>query len=254
MTEPVPPILESDLQTYVDRQLPDDRSAQVEGYLAANPEEGEKVRFYRELNDALHTLFDPVLNEPVPLKLQPAGVWRMGLVKQCALILVSLTLGAAVGWTARGFFSKPLDIDGISWPRKAAMAHLVYSPERRHAVEVGAAEETHLVNWLSKRLGFALKIPHLSEKGYDLVGGRLLPGDQGPVAHFMYQNQTRQRLTLYVRTDIKGTPTTAFRFYEQGPVRVFYWLDGAVGYALSGRVHKDELLRVARVIYQELTS
>lgn len=254
MTEPVLPILEGEFHAYVDRQLPDDRTAQVEGYLAANPEEGEKVRFYRELNDALHTVFDPVLNEPVPQRLQPARIKGTSLVKQCALILVSLTLGAVVGWSARGFYYKPPVIDGISWPRKAAMAHLVYSPERRHAVEVWAAEERHLASWLSKRLGFALKVPNLSKEGYELVGGRLLPGDQGPVAHFMYQDRTRQRLTLYVRTDIKGTPTTAFRFYEQGQVRVFYWIDGPVGYALSGRVQKDELLRVARAIYQELTS
>ncbi len=254
MTEPVSPILKSELHAYVDRKLPDERSAQVEGYLAANPEEGETVRFYRKLNDALHTLFDPVLNEPVPQKLQPANAKRTSLVKQCALILVTLTIGAIVGWSARGFFYKAPGNAGFSWPRNAAMAHLIYSPERRHAVEVGAAEERHLVNWLSKRLGFALKVPNLSDEGYELVGGRLLPGDQGPVAHFMYQDRTGQRLTLYVRTDIKGNPTTAFRFYEKGQVRVFYWLDGPVGYALSGRVHKDELLRVARAIYQELTS
>lgn len=254
MTEPVSPILESELHAYVDRMLPDERSAQVEAYLAANPEEGEKVRFYRALNGALHNLFDLVLNEPVPLNLQPAHVKPSSLVKQCALILVSLVLGTAIGWSAHGFFYKGPGTDGMSWPRSAAMAHLVYSPERRHAVEVGAAEEQHLVKWLSKRLGFPLKIPNLSDQGYELVGGRLLPGNQGPVANFMYQDRTGQRLTLYVRTDIKGAPTTAFRFYEEGQVRVFYWLDGPVGYALSGRVQKDELLRVARVIYQELTS
>ncbi len=104
MTNREPPILESELQAYVDRQLPDERSAQVEAYLAANPEEGEKVRYYRDLNDSLHTLFDPVLNEPVPLKLHPARVKRTNLVKQCALIVLSLSLGAAVGWSARGFF------------------------------------------------------------------------------------------------------------------------------------------------------
>ena len=64
-----------------------------------------------------------------------------------------------------------------------------------------ADQEAHLVAWLSKRLGTQLKIPQLSGLGFNLVGGRLLPGDQGPVAQFMYQDAQGQRLTLYVRTN-----------------------------------------------------
>lgn len=41
----------------------------------------------------------------------------------------------------------------------AAVAYAVYSPEKRHPVEVGADQEQHLVNWLSKRLGAILKAP-----------------------------------------------------------------------------------------------
>ncbi|HEX9879709.1 MAG TPA: anti-sigma factor [Candidatus Binatia bacterium] len=252
MTEPKPPILESELHAYVDRQLANPRDAEVENYLAANPEEGQKVRFYREINETLHKLFDPVLNEPVPLSLLSPRVGSASRPRQLAGIVLALAVGAVAGWSGRGFYaSRPFN--EFDWARNAAMAHLVYSPERRHAVEVAAAEEQHLVTWLSRRLGSPLKVPHLTKEGYDLVGGRLLPGDQGPVAHFMYQDANGQRLTLYVRTDIRGNPTTAFRFYEQGQVRVFYWLDGQLGYALSGEVKKDELLRLAGAIYHELT-
>src|SRR5260370_990363 len=38
-------------------------------------------------------------------------------------------------------------------PARAARAHLVYSPEVRHPVEVEAKEKDHLAKWLSKRLG-----------------------------------------------------------------------------------------------------
>ena len=37
--------------------------------------------------------------------------------------------------------------------RQAVLAHVVYSPEVRHPVEVRAAQQEHLVQWLSKRLG-----------------------------------------------------------------------------------------------------
>lgn len=65
-------------------------------------------------------------------------------------------------------------------------------------MEVAADQEAHLVAWLSKRLGTPLKVPRLDTLGFGLVGGRLLPGDQGPVAQFMYQDGQGQRLTLYV--------------------------------------------------------
>ncbi len=72
--------------------------------------------------------------------------------------------------------------------RVAAVAHAVYSPEVRHPVEVGADQEAYLVRWLPKRLGANLKVPHLAAQGYPLVGGRLLPGERGPAAQFMYQD------------------------------------------------------------------
>jgi anti-sigma factor RsiW len=140
----------------------------------------------------------------------------------------------------------------LDFARQAATAHAVYTPEVRHPVEVAAEEEQHLVNWLSKRLGSPLKVPHLSSLGYELVGGRLLPSDRGPVAQFMYQDKNGQRLTLYVRTDTAADHETAFRFAQEGSVGVFYWIDRRLSYALSGEVGKEELLRVANAVYQKL--
>jgi anti-sigma factor RsiW len=33
---------------------------------------------------------------------------------------------------------------------------------------------------------------------------------------------------------------------------VFYWIDHQLSYALSGEVRKDELLRIANVVYEKL--
>ncbi|MDP1651497.1 MAG: anti-sigma factor, partial [Rhodocyclaceae bacterium] len=139
-----------------------------------------------------------------------------------------------------------------SLARQAALAHAVFSPEVRHPVEVGAAEETHLVAWLSKRLGAELKPPRLSGHGFELVGGRLLPGDVGPVAQFMYQDARGQRLTLYVQRDAQDSRETAFRFARENGISVFYWLDGRFGYALSAEMEQPDLLRIATIVYQQL--
>jgi anti-sigma factor RsiW len=139
----------------------------------------------------------------------------------------------------------------VSFARLAATAHAVYAPEVRHPVEVPASEEAHLVGWLSKRVGTTLKAPKLAPLGYELVGGRLLSGPQGPVAQFMYQDGRGQRLTLYVSRQ-RGEPRdTAFRFSQEDRVSVFYWVDGNFGYALSGEMKRDQLLQVAEVVYKQ---
>ena len=107
--------------------------------------------------------------------------------------------------------------------------------------------------WLSKRLGAPVRAPKLEAVGYSLVGGRLLPGDNGPVAHFMYQCNRGTRITLYVRTEAAGNRETAFRYARENNVGVFYWVDRKLGYALSSAdISKEDLLKVANAVYQQL--
>jgi anti-sigma factor RsiW len=137
--------------------------------------------------------------------------------------------------------------------RRAAIAHATYSPEVRHPVEVGAADEAHLVAWLSKRLGVQVRAPKLDDVGMSLVGGRLLPGETGPVAQFMYQSPNGRRLTLYVRQEHSTNSETAFRYAREHDVGVFYWIDRDRGYAIaSGDLNRDELLKVADLVYKQL--
>ena len=211
----------------------------------------------KALSQALHQLYDPVLDEPVPERLRARNVkharWRTAAI---AAGWVALGLGAGVlaGWQLHAWrASVPPQAEVPGFVKRAAIAHAVYSPEVRHPVEVGADQEQHLVAWLSKRLGAQVRAPKLDAIGYSLVGGRLLPGDNGPVAHFMYQTEKGRRITLYVRTDAAENRETAFRFSAEGNVKVFYWIDRKLGYALSSAdITKDDLLKVANAVYQQL--
>lgn len=79
-----------------------------------------------------------------------------------------------------------------------------------------------------------------------------MPGQSGPVAQFMYHDAGGQRLTLYVSTEQSHNRDTGFRFSEEGPVNVFYWIDGKFGYALSAGTGKAELARIATAVYEQL--
>ncbi len=254
-------ITEADLQAWVDGRLPGDERAQVEAWLADHPKDAERLEQYRRLNEALHGAYDSVLDEPVPGHFsalvrrthRPRAMRHAAVVAWCALAGV---LGAVGGWQSRDWYARRDVMPSAQmFARQAAVAHAVYSREVRHPVEVGADQEKHLVSWLSKRIGSQLRVPHLGEQGYGLVGGRLLPGtpdERSPIALFMYQDSKGQRLTLYVRTDAAESSETAFRFAQEKSVGVFYWVDQKLGYALSGEVEKDELLRIANAVYKQL--
>jgi len=240
---------ENELHAYVDDRLEDEGRRAVEVYLAQAPEDAARVAAYREQNAALRALFDPVIEEPVPERLR--SLKPSPRAARIGVAAAWLAVGAAIGWFAHALLAdRPYA--WASFPRQAATAHAVYSPEVRHPVEVGAAEQEHLVNWLSKRLGTQLKAPVLTGEGYELVGGRLLPGEQGAVAQFMYQDAKGKRLTLYVSRLAGKQRDTAFRFSQEDKVAVFYWIDGSLGYALSGELPKPELLGVATTVYKQL--
>jgi len=248
------PVTEADLQAYVDERLEGARRADVEAYLAAHPAEAARIGAYRAHGERLREIFAPVLDEIVPDRLTRAAAVRRSRLAAAAAALAWVAIGAVGGWQLHEFYeSRSAPALQAPIARHAAVAHATYSPEVRHPVEVGADQEAHLVAWLSKRLGAKVRAPNLEAVGYGLVGGRLLPGESGPVAQFMYQCKQGTRVTLYVRTEAPDHEETAFRYSDEGPVRVFYWIDRTFGYAVSSAdIGKDLLLKVANTAYAQL--
>ncbi len=249
------PIHEDDLHAYVDGLLDTPRRAEVEARLAADPHAAERVRVYQQQNAQLYALFDPLLHETVPPHLLsiPRTARLRPVLLRYAAVVAWLMLGGIAGWFVHGGKAGFSNTEPLAFARQAALAYAVYAPDQRHPVEVGVDQEAHLVAWLSKRLGAPLKPPSLSGIDYDLLGGRLLPGGDGPVAQFMYQDSQGRRLALYVRVAATDSGETAFRFLQQDKIGVFYWIDGKFGYALSGEMNKAELLRVANAVYHQLS-
>lgn len=241
---------EGDFHAYVDGRLEPARRGELELWLDSHADDAQRVTAWRRHREAMQTAFDGALEDPVPERLLRAARPQRKRLWGIAAMLGWLAIGGIAGFILRG--APPASTPVSTLARNAAIAHVVYSPEVRHPVEVGADQEAHLVQWLSKRLGTPLRVPHFSAEGFDLVGGRLLPGEQGPVAQFMYQDGQGRRLTLYVRTDATENRETAFRFALEGKVSVFYWLDGRLGYALSGELPREQLLALSEAAYQQL--
>jgi len=242
---------EAELQAYVDRQLDAERRVQIELWLEDNPEEAATLAHYQAQNQALHDAFEPLLERPAGDRFRNLDRVRQNMshIWQIAAVL-ALIVGAGGGWAANDYFRAGPNVE-LALARDGVLAHRTYEAEKRHAVEVMASEEKHLVAWLSKRLEAPVRAPDLAARGYQLVGGRMLPAASGPAAQFMYENDKGDRLTLYVERNRTGGETS-FRFVEEDEISAFYWKDGPLAYALIGRAGREQLLGLARTTYDQI--
>jgi anti-sigma factor RsiW len=269
MNEQQTAIGEEDIHAYVDGTLSVERRAQMEQAFEHNPGLAARVNDYFSLNSLFHERYDPVLTEPVPQRLKPQAPRRSRRAAnwpQFAGLAATLVLGVGIGMgipmgkdfatqlaTTRD--TRAVSADGSEvFAHQAAIAHVVYMPAVDRPADIGADREQDFVQWLSNRLGTDVHPPILAKSGFELMGGRLLPGADGPVAQFMYRDAKGERVTLCISRRKVNSNTTAFKLYQDGSVKVFYWVDGDFGYAVSGGIDRMVLLELSHDVYAQLTA
>lgn len=289
--------MDEKLSAYLDNELTEAERDEVDTWLAAHPSDAARMRAWRQDRLALQQLFnDEALFGPrhaappdrlaQTVGMKPASngpMYMMRAVAAVAVLGVGIVVGGALGpfRLERGPASAAVASaagasSGEAWTTRAAVAHAVFVPERRHPVDVQIAgapaaqareQEEHLVRWLTRRVELPVKLFDLRSQGYELVGGRLLPDGSGSSAQLMYQridsseaDRARSRITVYLRRPESDTPA-AFRYERQGELGLFYWIEGAsasggkpVGYALVGALPRGKLLELAEEIYAQETT
>jgi len=254
-------VSEDELHAYVDGQLPALRRGAVDAWLAANPDKAAEVATWQRQNAALNTMFGPVAAEPIPSRLNPhriaarAASRRMDWARIAAAALLVLALGGGAGWYLRtATWTEAPASDRLI--EGALAAHALYVKESRHAVEVGADDSSHLVTWLSNRLGRSIDAPNLAAQGFSLVGGRLLPpiaeSGTGPAAQLMYQNSTASRLTVYI-TAAGNPPGPPFEKYSENGLQAYFWADAKITCTVVGDLPAADMQALAKGVYQQLT-
>lgn len=239
---------ELDIQQYVDGELDEAQNRAISERIGSDAGLRKKVEDYRQINRKLHQAYDDKLLEPVPERILLAlGQRRRAPAWSIAASILWLGIGGLLGYTLHGQFNqgeliRPLAVE-------AAYAHTVYVPEVRHPVEVTANEQDHLNAWLSKRLDKPIEAPDLSEQGYTLIGGRLLPDGHRAAAQFMFEDSSGERMTLYIR-QAPNRKETALLHAESSGLGIVYWIDKGLAYALTAAADKSQLTLVATAVYQ----
>ena len=267
-------LTEDEIHALVDSQSTPAELARLQARLAHDPAAQARVNQWQRQRQALKGFHQHVLNEAIPAILTSTAVrstdslqeirqwWRWGGIAAGVLLTFGMGWFSNAAWRGEWQAQAPTAAlaqarSAQDFARQASLAHAVYAPEVRHPVEVAAAEQQHLIQCLSKRLGNPLKVPDLSAQAYQLMGGRLLPGEAGARAQFMFQNDSGGRITLYlgaVDKAAKGIDAaqTGFNFATEGAVSSFYWTDQGFGYALAGPVPRDSLMKLVQAVYRQL--
>jgi anti-sigma factor RsiW len=240
------------LHAYADGELEAHERVEVERILEEDIDARGILDSIRREKAALHGAFDKALTEKVPYGLIAAAQQqrprRIAPWMAVAASVAMLAIGAGGGWYG-AVRSMPDALAMMS--KRALVAHEVYANDGKHFVEVAAAESDHLQKWLSKRIGANVVIPDLTERGYTFLGGRLLAAEERPAGQLVYEDQDKHRIAIFVtlNPDHQEAPLA---LEQRGKVWGCYWMDGKFGLAVTGEIAKDDMLALAKDIYDQL--
>ena len=245
-----PEIGEEELHAFVDGQLPRGRCTAVLAYLGQHPQEMVRLAAYGAQKEELRRQLDAIElpdDNPTTAALQRAVAerlrgrsYRQWLRRAAAMVAV-----LAVGWWANAAHERYLvdRLPGVVM--EAAQAHQIFGKDSDRPVELTAAADMEA--WFSSRLGELVQIPSLKVLGLKLVGGRLLAGDDGPVAQLIYEGENSYRLTLGLSAELVDTGSKIEVVTFDG-LKAGYWHEGALTYALVGPATEKEMVAIAMQI------
>ena len=256
-----PAIDDDDLHRFVDGHLEPRRQAEVEAWLAAHPDVAARVAADRDVRRLLRERLAPIAREPIPARLRVASLSprptagvpaRRSWWPIAAAAVLCLVLGGLVGWMSRAVVRKE-PVFALADPAtlEAVQAFRTFVPEVVHPVEVKADQKPHLIQWLSNRLGQPAEVPDLTAQGFRLMGGRVVPTEGRPASLLMYDDDQKNRLTLFSRV-AGGDERTSFRFAREGDVSAFSWIAGGLTHVVTARLPEARLLAVSEAIDAQL--
>ena len=264
-----------DLMAYVEGRLDPHRRRQVEAWLAEHPDEAENVRTDIAVTEAIRTLYNPVLTEPIPERLDsalrgPSGRQRGRAMRSVAM--AASVLGAGLlGWWAGGqtqapsglavdqrllsqvtaAYTQPGTLAGTQTGSDGGSLGLSDSPSGDlDSVPASIDGSMEAVSTLNDRMTFEVRAPDLSALGFTMIGQRVADTGQGDIVEVNYADASGERLALFMTTRWQETQPR-FRATEHNGVSTAYWYDGPLALALAGDA-QPEIIRDLGISVHEL--
>ncbi len=240
------------LHAFADGELEGEEKRKVEVFLRDNPDARHVLTDIAAQKAALHRTYDGILSDPIPSDLlkvarslpQSRNRWSMAQAAAAAGI-VALLVGGAGGW----FLHPAGQTVGESLADTSLDNYQVYATDFRHPVEVAASDKDHLQMWLSKRIGVKFSVPDLQDKGYTLLGGRLLADNGKPAGLLVYEDANKQRMSVFfAANDARNEAPMMVK--QRGNVVTCYWVESDMIYAVAGEQPTDTMVSLANAVHE----
>ncbi|MBA6118850.1 anti-sigma factor [Pseudomonas sp. NC26] len=223
---------EHELHAYVDDRLEPSRRAEVQAWLAANPQEALRLEAWRNDARRLRAALAGFGEQPGRLQLDVRHVQRrlrqrrQRRLASVAVLLLAMGVGALGGWQAR-----QVTLAGNDLPMAdAVQAHRLFADSQ--ALDIQASDPAQLRDWLGRHFNRVGQLPDLGVYGFQPVGARLLSNEQGPAALLVFQDRRGQRISLFLRSPGEHYERMPQGQRVDGQLEARYWTHGAYNFAL----------------------
>lgn len=233
-------VSEAELGAFCDGELDDASAARVEAALQRDPAlRAEMARMMRE-RAALSGGSEREPPDPAVAALATRlagrlrGRRRRRVAAFAAAAVVAAAAVAAGGWFAHDAAMTRQVLPASEAPRfveEAAGAHAIFAPDEVHPVEFFSSDEELMRNWFAGHLDHAVRIPHIEDLGFELIGGRLLGGAQGATAQLMYENAEGDRVSVVFGRHPAPQDGT-LHLVRLGDVYASWWKAGELAWAV----------------------
>ncbi|CAI8892297.1 hypothetical protein D3C76_629040 [compost metagenome] len=228
------PPSERDLHAYVDHQLSDADRRQVETFLAGNPQMAAQVCAWQQDAQTLRAALSGALQQPSNPDLDPAVI-RQRLKRQsrrhlasAAVLFIAVSVGGVSGWQAR-----EMTLASPQLPMTDALqAYRLIAQQGLLPADFKVGDDGDMQGWLDRYFTQANRLPDLSDAGFKPVSGRLLSTEQGPAAMVVYENQSGQKISFYVRPPGPKNFLLPRGSRSDGELQAEYWSGSGYNYAM----------------------
>ncbi|QXI40617.1 anti-sigma factor family protein [Pseudomonas xantholysinigenes] len=230
MTRLIP--TEHELHAYVDERLEPARRAEVDAWLAANPQEAARVEAWRDDARRLRAALADFAERPVEPALELAALRRrlrqrrQRRLATAALLMLAVGLGGLGGWQAR----EATLFAGMLPMADAVQAHRMFADAS--ALDIRASDPARLQAWLGRHFNRVGRLPDLAGYGYQPVGARLLSNEAGPAALLVFEDHQGQRISLFLRSPGEHFERMPTGQRTDGQLAARYWSHGDYNFAL----------------------
>lgn len=248
------PDVDHDFHAYIDGQLSPEHAAEIEDRLATDPDLRRTVDAMIADRDGIRAAADALDTGPVNLRTAALERqlarrlmrrrWQTALTGPATRQMAAGVALFAMGWGAH----MTLAPDRVAYPSYVAEslgAHTIFANDVVRPVEFTPEATTVAMEWMSDKLKRQIDSPALDALGLTLIGTRMSGTREGPLAQFIYEDRSGNRLSLVVMPHPEGAPEAALTLARHESNSIGYWSDALLDYAIIADTSAVQIETVA---------